>query len=268
MGAIRGILSVAAISLLTSGCFSMYSMNYINKNELVDGRWTKIVESGLGLDATHEMWFNTVHVQGGSREFKSTDERVTWYGKFKGSAFLSPFQAVFEAKWYAPDGSLFYDDTFTLDEQGWDRKFAKTYLPLAESPAREMPGRWRVEIFFRDYIVDIHEFQIVKEPTEAGGIPIHPDVALVDPLLDEDLAKARELFEMGLHVEARSYLRKVLDREPDQIDARVALTGVYVKQEKWDEALREIDLLIEHPNYEAKGQELRKWILEQQVKQE
>ena len=221
---------------MVAGCAVM---NRINPKDIRDGVWGRIRASGIAKDASHARWSDKIHIEGKTNHFTAEDEKVTYWAHFASGTFLSPDHASFQARWHDPDGNLYLEDTFPLNNT-YDAQFVKTHLPIRDFPIRHFPGFWQVEIYYQGYSIDRKEFHILP-PNPAMYLPsktVKPTserisqlweavnerrIAEKDPVFLEKFGRARALFQKGRLGEAKMLLDEILKGEPYRTEAHLGL---------------------------------------------
>jgi hypothetical protein len=247
--------------------------------------WEQIKDSGVNEEASYSVWSQSVEAKGESNTFTPDTEKVVWWATFGGLTFAAAVKPTFRAKWYAPDGTLFREKRFK--KSVWNDVFLKTELEIAKTQARDLPGEWKVEVYYKDHLMDRKRFRLVSKEEQA-----HIQKERSKPLMDrlavseeEPLAKtkleeasvgtaeadrffqtnydeAKQLFAKKEYVQAESRLSEVLKSQPYRTEAHFALASVLYHQGKTEEALKELEFVIQNPTFQKKGMELRSKILE------
>jgi len=242
------------VTTLLTGCASM---NYFNPADVRQGTWKQIRASGIARDASHTAFIDKVHVEGKTNHFSPQDERVTYWAHFTAGAFHSPYHVNFQTRWYDPEGNLFFDEAFPLNNM-LNAFFMKTSLPIKDSPAQYFPGLWQVEIYYQGYLIDKKQFHIFPDnPAEYRApktakqtseqlsqlweIGSGRRTAEEDTVFREQFERAQRLFHENKLGEAKLFLEEMLKKEPYRTEAHLGLAAVYYELEKWDEALAELD---------------------------
>ncbi len=263
------------IMWMVAGCAFM---NRINPKDIRDGVWKHIRASGIAKDASHARLSDKVRVEEKTNHFTAEDEKVTYWAHFTPGTFPSPDHVSFQARWYDPDGNLYLEDTFPLNNI-YDAQFMKTHLSIKDFPVRHFPGLWQVGIYYQGYLIDRKEFHIFpKEPgTYVPAKTAKPTSEKISQLweavnerrsADEDSAflekfgRARFLIQKGRLGEAKIILDEILKGEPYRTEAHLGLAAVYYELEKWDQALAELDYVVQNPDYRDKAMLLREQIIE------
>lgn len=149
-----------------SGCAS-FSEGTITLDDEGSPHWDKLKVSGLARDAFRNPATGKIELQSATDTFYSESLRVTWWGYFGPMAFLT--SPVFTVRWIDPAGNIFWEEDFAPNNN--DSELYKITLPIAGSPAKNYPGTWQVEIYYKGKIVDRKKFKILFEPLPSG-IPI------------------------------------------------------------------------------------------------
>lgn len=253
-------------------------MNYFNPADVHQGVWEHIRASGISRDASHAVLADKVTVEGQTNHFTSKDEKVTYWAHFTFSAFYSPEDVMFQARWYDPDGNLFYEDAFPLNN-GFDSMFMKTHLPIKDSPAQYFPGVWQVEIYYKGYSIDKKPFHILPEdpgtyrPAPAAQTTSETVSQLWDVVKErrtgyEDRAfldqfeRARQLIQENKLGEAKLLFDEILRTEPHLTEAHLGLAAVYYRMKSWQNALKELEYVVQNPDYRDQATALREHIRE------
>ncbi len=142
-----------------TGCASM---NHFSPTDVQQGTWKHIRSSGIAKDASHTSFIDKVNVEGKTSHFSLQDEKVTYWAHFTAGAFHSPYHVNFQTRWYDPQGNLFFEDAFPLNNM-LDAFFMKTHLPIKDSPAQYFPGLWQVEVYYQGYMIDKKQFHVLPE---------------------------------------------------------------------------------------------------------
>lgn len=257
-------------------------MNRFNPSDVENGHWKYIKRSGIGGDASHNLFLNKVNVKNNTIFFKPDTEKVTWWAEFQPMAFPSPYHVTFQAKWYDPQGNHFFEEEFPLNS-GWDATFVKTSLPIANTPAQHFPGLWQVEVYYQGSLIDKKKFHIMGEDLKnyrplSHALPTKATVSEAwegrtgsmameeDPFFAEHHGRAKMYFEKGMYEEARAHLNTLLDKQPFRTEAHLALAAVYFREEQWDQVLKELDYVIQHPTYRETALNIRSQVLEMKEK--
>jgi tetratricopeptide (TPR) repeat protein len=173
---------------------------------------------------------------------------------------------------------VYLEDTFPLNNS-YDAQFVKTPLPIKDFPIRHFPGLWQVEIYYHGYSIDRKEFHILPwdpgtyapaktaKPTSGKISQLWEVVnerraAEENPVFLEKFGRARALFQKGRLGQAKLILDEILKEEPYRTEAHLGLAAVYFELEKWNEALAELDYVVQNPDYRAKALALRDEIIE------
>jgi len=121
--------------------------------------WSAIKESGINEDCGLVVFLGIPQPKGKKDFFSKSDKQVTWWATFQPATFgfIRTAPPSFTARWYAPNGHLYWEDSFAGDI---GLLFAKNSLPIAETPAETFPGRWRVQIYYEGRLIDEKEFLI------------------------------------------------------------------------------------------------------------
>lgn len=122
-------------------------------------RWGGVRESGVSEDCGYVPLPPIPSPKGKKSFFTKTDAKVTWWATFQPAAFgfIRPQPPGFIARWYAPNGTMYWEESFAGDIGS---HFAKNSLPIAGTPAETFPGRWRVQIYYEGRLIDEKEFII------------------------------------------------------------------------------------------------------------
>jgi len=276
-------LRILVVALFISGCASM---NLFSPSDVRGGTWNHIKESGIATDADHSLLLDQVEVQDkGKNLFTPADEKVIWWAHFNHLAFNSPYHVQFQAKWYDPSGNLFFEDEFPLNNI-LDALFVKTSLPIQTTPAKFLPGLWQVKVFYKGHMIDSKTFYIqsdqpmsYKPVSEAPSTqdlssdvwakfssqtsPSASNQESEEETVFRDLyAKARQYFERQMYEESEQYLTRILKAQPYRTEAHLSLATVHYQQKNWDEALKELDYVLQRPEMRERGLKLRDHILE------
>ena len=260
---------------MVAGCAFM---NRVNPKDIRDGVWNRIRASGIAKDASHARWSDKIQIEGKTNHFTAGDEKVTYWAHFTPGTFPSPDHVSFQARWYDPDGNVYLEDTFPLNNL-YDAQFVKTHLPIKDFPIRHFPGLWQVEIYYRGYLIDRKEFHILPQNpgTYVPAKTVKPTserisglwevvnerrAAEENPVFLEKFDRARALFQKGRLGEAKLLLDEILKEEPYRTEAHLGLAAVYYELKKWGEALAELDYVVQNPDYRAKAMALRDEIIE------
>jgi hypothetical protein len=123
-------------------------------------RWGGIKDSGVHEDCDYSLF--SAHPKGKKSFFSKTDKQATWWAIFQPAAFgfIRTQAPGFVARWYAPNGNLYWEDNFAGDIGSL---FAKNSLPIAGTPVERFPGRWFVQIYYEGRLIDEKEFIISKD---------------------------------------------------------------------------------------------------------
>ncbi|GEM_PF-2808888 len=156
------ILIFAFFIFLISGCASMKEIRTV---ETPDGvRWDAIKESGIRGEGSPGTFFMAEGPDARAiMHFKHNAFKVIWWSEFQSWTFIS--SPVFIVKWIDPDGNIFWEEEISADGGSFSKY--EVYLPVWGSPAKNYPGLWRVDVYFRDRLIDQKNFIIVPyDPRE------------------------------------------------------------------------------------------------------
>ncbi len=119
--------------------------------------WAGIKESGVAEDCSYVPIPTIATPKGKKNFFSKTDKQATWWALFQPAAlgFLRTAPPGFTARWYAPNGTLYWEESFAGDIGS---HFAKHSLPIAGTPVETFPGRWRVQIYYEGRLINEKEF--------------------------------------------------------------------------------------------------------------
>lgn len=119
-------------------------------------RWDQLKASGLREDFASGFFKKSEPGQPVYVKFNSY--KVTWWGDFKTFTFITP--EVLVVKWIDPKGQVFWEEEFSMDEEGTRRY--ESSLPIFESPARNYPGLWQVIIYYKEVAIDQKKFYVME----------------------------------------------------------------------------------------------------------
>ncbi|MDD5216940.1 MAG: tetratricopeptide repeat protein [Candidatus Omnitrophica bacterium] len=279
-------LSVGSALLLQS-CTSTSGL----KDAETDGTWRQIRSSGVSEDADYSVWSDKVDPIGHSADFLPDTKCITWWALFNKTTFAMAFMPSFKAKWIAPDGSVYREVLF--NKSAMNDVFMKTKLPVAGTDVADKPGRWAVEIYFKDSRIDRKEFRVVTQeivdkekaalvqtmlsqqatvkpaparPVSGPAVPA-PVMSGDDSWFAQKYAAAKTSFAAGNYGDAEKILKEILATEPFRTEAHLALASVYSRQKNPQSALNELDFAIQNPVYRDKAMELRTQIIQSREKE-
>lgn len=126
------------------------------------GPWKRLEVSGVSEDAEY-VFMRPWKPIGHQTIFSTAVPKVTWWGRFKPLTFIGVALngRTFVVRWYSPDGNFFWEEEFQTLK--WDEMAAKASLPIKDSPAEELPGRWFVQIYHRGELIDEKYFILTDE---------------------------------------------------------------------------------------------------------
>ncbi|MBI4399081.1 MAG: tetratricopeptide repeat protein [Candidatus Omnitrophica bacterium] len=262
---------ILLFAALLSGCATVSPGNSLDDGS--EGiKWSHLASSGISEDAHMNIFTTTVTPEGRTGFFTTDTEKVTWWGLAKLWAFFMPPRLL--AKWYQPNGELFWEEEFSYDNNAL---FIKVSLPIKNAPARDLPGIWRVEIYYQDRVIDREKFHITGTDSvataapsaitgTAANAPTATDIFPEASGMDEDILKhynqARLYYKNGMYEEARRHLNAILQKDPDQIEVHWVLASISFRQTRWDECLEELDYVIRNPKYEDRVLRTRNMVLD------
>ncbi len=120
---------------------------------------TKIVMEPAKYRMGSEVDRNTGTLVDTRDTFTTTDEQAVAWVSVKNAYGSRPFRF----KWYNPENELVLDSgpvPVTDDNLLYKYRYVWSTLPIAESPAALMAGKWEVKIFFKDKKVETLTFKI------------------------------------------------------------------------------------------------------------
>ena len=126
---------------------------------LAPAAWSAIKASGIHEDCGLVGFLGIPQPKGKKNFFSKFDKQATWWASFQPVTFglIRTAPPSFTARWYAPNGNLYFEDNFAGDIGSL---FAKNSLPIAGTPAETFPGRWRVQIYYEGRLIDEKGFII------------------------------------------------------------------------------------------------------------
>lgn len=274
----KNVLYPIGLLIITLCCPGCAYMNTFNPADVREGTWKHIRSSGIAVDADHAQLLDQVTTEGKKIHFSAADEKVTYWAHFNRTAFPSPYHANFNIRWYDPQGNVFFEEQFPLNDY-FDAVFVKAYLPLRDSPAVYFPGLWQVELFYKGYGIDKKIFHILpRDPASYQTLPEAPAVS-DDPSalwtavmqnsltqekneFQERLEKARAYFQEGRFGEAKQILEAILRQEPHRTEAHIGLAAIYFRSGDREAALKELDYALQNPEYREEAYALRRRMAE------
>lgn len=125
-------------------------------------RMEKFKIESMGLAKDVDNLFIGSKIGERTNRFSLSDGKVTWFCKFSyglrsvGAVLVRP---KFVATWYGPSNKIFKHETFKNAYGNND--LARNELKLDPNHPEQFIGKWRVEIRYKDEILDEQEFEIV-----------------------------------------------------------------------------------------------------------
>lgn len=276
-------LSVLLSLFLVTGCATTGPSQFVS--DPGDGiKWKQLVKAGVSEDAKFGFFTSQVTEQGKSNFFTQDTEKITWWCQVAPFAFMLP--ARFQARWYQPDGNLFWEEEFSYASDIATLLY-KTSIPVKGAPAQNFLGMWRIEVFYKDKLIDRRKFYITGSGpngavTALGSLPSSLGSAVAfsaansesltlpeslpensaNAQIKERYEKARIYIKNKMYPEAIENLQSVLKDEPAQTEAHLALATIFFRQTKWDDCLKELDYVVQNPQYRDRAMNIRGMVLE------
>lgn len=253
----------------------------IDTSDLSDGiKWKELRQSGLNQEASRNGWTRKPELSGRSDNFDATVDKITWWGIFGDYTFMST--PVFNSKWYEPSGKLFQQMNFSTTS--WvDSAFYKVGLPLKGTLILDHPGEWKVEILYKDKVIDRKHFHIIdpeivqKKPARvetatppkiSRAVPqatsnekLAPIESSEDQKFREKYRKATESFRNQEYQDTNRELQAILETEPFRSEAHLGLAAVAYQKGQMTECLNELNYLIQNPEYRERALKVRKKVV-------
>lgn len=113
-----------------------------------------IVVSGLAELVLNLMFDRSI--AGRSYEFYTNVKEIFWWAEVTYSARPREFIA----KWYDPSGNLYEEQNFKT--AFGNRQLTKTSLLVEEHPPSQKPGKWVIEVYHKDELIEKRSF-LIKE---------------------------------------------------------------------------------------------------------
>lgn len=117
----------------------------------------------MGLSRDVDNWLVGSRIEDAGTRFSLSDGKVVWFCKFK-SGFRSVVAAVnkpeLTASWFAPDGSLYQKETFTI--AFGNAQLARNELKFDTAHPEHHLGSWRVWVHHQGELIDDRRFDVVR----------------------------------------------------------------------------------------------------------
>ena len=111
--------------------------------------------------------FGDFHIES-KEHFTKKNREIIWFSGFKG--FMSAYKANLKADWIAPSGEIFKSEHFTTEPSNCRFGWAKLDIKGKDSEALKLEGRWTVNIYWDDELIDTKKFYIDEKKSTGENV--------------------------------------------------------------------------------------------------